>query len=247
MDDLAIRAIGSNAACFAALTAGSPGSRRLSQHGLLALATPAAPERPLFNVAFALAPGSIAPAYDELEQFYRDAGIKGWTVFVEPQDAASALVLQERGHVLDAEPRLMGAPAHEIAGAYSPELTLLRNPAPSVVAALNDAVYGYPGSFHRALVALDGIHGLAVADDGGLVACALGHDTGDDCHITLVATLTEHRGRGYASGLLRVLVGDGLDRGCTTTTLIATRAGAGVYERLGYRDVGYLQMWERIM
>jgi GNAT superfamily N-acetyltransferase len=247
VDDLATRAIRSNAASFAALAAGSPGSRRLSQHGLLALASPAAPERPLFNVAFALAPGSIAGAYDELERFFRDAGVDGWTVFVEPHDESSASVLEERGHVLDAEPRLMGAPAHEVAGAYSPELRLLRDPAASVIAALNDAVYGYPGSFDRALVALDGIHGLALVDDGGPVACALAHDTGDDVHITLVATLAAHRGRGYASGLLRVLVADGLDRGCTTTTLIATRAGAGVYERLGYRDVGYLQMWERIM
>jgi GNAT superfamily N-acetyltransferase len=247
VDDLATRAIRSNAACFAALTAGSAGSRRLSQHGLLALATPAAPERPLFNVAFALAPGAIADAYDELERFYRDAGIEGWTVFIEPQDQVSASVLEERGHVLDAEPRLMGAPAHAVAGAHSPDLRLLRDPAASAIAALNDAVYGYPGSFERALVALDGIHGLAVVADGGPVACALAHDTGDDVHITLVATLPAHRGSGYASGLLRELVRDGLGRGCLTTTLIATRAGAGVYERLGYRDVGYLQMWERIM
>ena len=45
---------------------------------------------------------------------------------------------------------------------------------------------------------------------------------------------------------MRTLVRDGVDRGCTTTTLIATRAGAPVYERLGYRDVGHLQMWERV-
>jgi GNAT superfamily N-acetyltransferase len=245
MDDIATRAIRSNAACFAALTAGSPGARRLSQTGLLALATPVAPERPLFNVAFALAPGSIAGAYDELERFYRDAGIEGWTVFVEPGDDVSASVLEEQGHVLDAEPRLMGAPAAEVAGGTEPGVEVIRGVAPEVIASLNDEVYGYPGSFARALVSLDNHHRLVVTVDGRPVSCALAHDTGDDCHITLVATLAEHRGRGYAAGLVRTLVSDGLDRGCTTTTLGATRAGAPVYERLGYRDVGYLQMWER--
>lgn len=247
MDDLAARAISSNAACFSGLCAGSPGFRRLSQPGLLALATPAAPERPLFNVAFALAPGSVSGAYDELERFYRDAGIPGWTVFVDPGDESSAAVLAEQGHVLDSEPRLMGAPATEVAGAGDPALELLRDPDASVIAALNDAVYGYPGSFARALVSLDHHHGLAVVDGEEPVSCALAHDTSGDCHITLVATLAGHRGRGYAGDLVRALVRDGVSRGCTTTTLIATKAGASVYERLGYRDAGYLQMWERLM
>ena len=59
----------------------------------------------------------MAGAYDELERFYRDAGIPGWTVFVDPAgDESSAAVLAEHGHVLDAEPRLMGAPSTEVAG-----------------------------------------------------------------------------------------------------------------------------------
>jgi GNAT superfamily N-acetyltransferase len=246
MDDLATRAIRSNAACFAALVAGSPGSRRLSQNGLLALATPAAPERPLFNVAFALGPGAIDGAYDELERFYRDAGIQGWTVFVEPQDQVSAAVLEEQGHMLDAEPRLMGARAADIAGATGPGVEVVRGVGADVIASLNDEVYGYPGSFARALLSVDHHERLAVVVDGRPVSCALGHDTSDDCHITLVATLAEHRGRGYAAGLVRTLVSLGLDRGCTTTTLGATRAGAPVYQRMGYQDVGYLQMWERV-
>jgi hypothetical protein len=30
-----------------------------------------------------------------------------------------------------------------------------------------------------------------------------------------------------------------------TSTLIATKLGHPVYEKLGYRDVGTLEMWER--
>jgi predicted GNAT family acetyltransferase len=141
----------------------------------------------------------------------------------------------------------MGAPAADVAGHADPPVELMRNPGASVVASLNDEVYGYPGSFARALVSLDQHHGLAAAVDGRPVSCALAHDTSGDCHVTLVATLADHRGHGYAGALVRTLVRDGIARGCTTTTLGATRAGAPLYERLGYQDVGSLQMWERVM
>jgi hypothetical protein len=42
----------------------------------------------------------------------------------------------------------------------------------------------------------------------------------------------------------RALV-DARERGCTTTTLQATQMGQPVYSRLGYRDYGRVQMWER--
>jgi hypothetical protein len=34
-------------------------------------------------------------------------------------------------------------------------------------------------------------------------------------------------------------------RGRVTTTLVATKLGRPVYERIGYRDFGAIQMWER--
>jgi predicted GNAT family acetyltransferase len=95
---------------------------------------------------------------------------------------------------------------------------------------------------------LRSLHGLdaslAVAGSEP-VACALAHHAGGDCHITLVATLPAHRRQGIASGLIRRLVRRGRERGCTTTSLVATRSGAPVYARLGYRDLGPVQMWER--
>jgi hypothetical protein len=38
---------------------------------------------------------------------------------------------------------------------------------------------------------------------------------------------------------------DARERGCTTTSLQATARGKPVYERLGYRDIGAVHMWER--
>jgi GNAT superfamily N-acetyltransferase len=53
------------------------------------------------------------------------------------------------------------------------------------------------------------------------------------------------RGHGLASLLLRKALADARDRGCTITTLQATRMGYPVCARLGYRDLGRVQMWER--
>ena len=34
-------------------------------------------------------------------------------------------------------------------------------------------------------------------------------------------------------------------RGCVTTSLQASRRGRPLYERMGYRPLGALEMWER--
>jgi hypothetical protein len=37
---------------------------------------------------------------------------------------------------------------------------------------------------------------------------------------------------------------DARERGCTTTSLQATKAGYPVYAGLGFRDLGPIDMWE---
>src|SRR5438270_208278 len=55
----------------------------------------------------------------------------------------------------------------------------------------------------------------------------------------------EALGGGLASRLLLKALADARGRGCSISTLQATRAGYPVYARLGYRDFGRVQMWER--
>ena len=152
--------------------------------------------------------------------------------------------LAHNGHRLDAEPRMMMGLTEDVAGADA-AIELDPEPDPETIAALNDRVYGYPGSFARTLRSLRGLDACVAVAGGEPVACALAHHADGDCHITLVATLPEHRRQGIASGLIRRLVRRGRERGCTTTSLVATRSGAPVYARLGYRDLGAVQMWER--
>ena len=61
----------------------------------------------------------------------------------------------------------------------------------------------------------------------------------------MVATLERARGRGLATALMRQALLEARERGMETTSLQATRMGAPIYARLGYRDLGAIQMWER--
>jgi len=53
------------------------------------------------------------------------------------------------------------------------------------------------------------------------------------------------RGRGLAAGLLHRALADARERGCRTSTTQATTMGRPVYERIGYRDLGPVHMYER--
>jgi GNAT superfamily N-acetyltransferase len=68
---------------------------------------------------------------------------------------------------------------------------------------------------------------------------------GSDAVVIWVATAPEARGRGVATRLLAHALGDAREAGLVTTTLQATKLGFPVYERLGYRNLGTTQMWER--
>jgi GNAT superfamily N-acetyltransferase len=81
--------------------------------------------------------------------------------------------------------------------------------------------------------------------DGAPAACTVALDHERDCCITFVATLPAARGRGLATALMARALLDARSRGCETSSLQATKMGQPVYERLGYRDLGPLAMWER--
>ena len=123
------------------------------------------------------------------------------------------------------------------------------DPAPrlATLAELNDLAYDTGGSFVRAVEgAGDGPLRLYIARDAGQpVTCLLTVDADADCIVDLVTTRADLRGRGLATRLLRRALSDARARGQDSTTLVATAKGAPVYERIGYRRLGPIQMWER--
>lgn len=214
--------------------------------GVRAAVVPACPGRSVVNcVCYEGAP-ALAAALDELARIYERAGVRAWTVWVPPDDRETAALLEEAGHVLDAAPAAMGMDLDDV---ERPSLALdwTREADLGVVGPLNDRAYGYEPSFELALQGVDddALTVYAASVDGRPASCLLTLRCGSDCHITLVATEPEARGRGLAGALLGHALADARERGLETTTLVATKAGRPVYERLGYQTVGAVEMWER--
>jgi GNAT superfamily N-acetyltransferase len=81
--------------------------------------------------------------------------------------------------------------------------------------------------------------------DGEAAGCCAATDEGENSEIQMVAVVPEARGRGLSGKLIAHALADAAGRGMRTSTLVATKLGLPVYERLGYRSLGVLEMWER--
>jgi GNAT superfamily N-acetyltransferase len=69
---------------------------------------------------------------------------------------------------------------------------------------------------------------------------------GSDAHVMWVATLPEARNRGIAGRLLAHALAAARDEDAmATSTLEASKLGQAVYTRIGFRQCGVMQMWEK--
>jgi len=217
--------------------------------GLIASVSPGTPDRSLFNSVFAADPAALAAEIDSLTATYERAGVRAWTVWVPDDDRESAALLAARGHALDGAPRSMGLALTDLRppDRALPEGAELVEGDLREVARINDLAYAIDADGWGA--AIDRAPDLPIDScmatiDGEPVSCAMVLSGEDDACVTAVATLPEQRGKGLASAIVARLLGDARDRGVGTGTLQASRAGAPVYERLGFADVGFIEMWE---
>jgi GNAT superfamily N-acetyltransferase len=236
-------------AAWRGLGPSSPGGRTIEREGLVASVVPAVPERSVMNSVVYDDGRALEASLEELAASYDEAGVLAWTVWVPEHDRAAAELLAGAGHVLDATPAAMVCDPATVQRPGTGELELLREPTFAQVAAINDRAYGYAEEpFKRALggASAEGVHLYVAALDGRPAACLVAEDHHEtDCGIYWVATLPDARGHGLGTALMRLAVADGHDRGCRTSTLQATKLGRPVYERVGYRSIGTLEMWER--
>ena len=222
----------------------------IRREGVVACISPPTPERSLFNSVYAEGPEPLTAAIDELEAAYADAGVRAWTVWVPDFDRRSAEMLADRGHVLDGAPRTMGLDLGDLRPPAEPLPAGVELAAGGVatLAAINDRAYGIEGPGWSAAMEHepDLAHEILLAHAGGEpVAGALVLDHHGDAAVSAVATLPEHRGRGLAGWILTELLRSARERGMSTGSLQASRAGAPVYERLGFADAGFVELWER--
>jgi GNAT superfamily N-acetyltransferase len=213
---------------------------------VIACIAPATPDRSFPNAVVYDGPEQLEAALDPVARAYDDAGVRAWTVWVPERDERSASLLERAGHRLDATPAAMAAPLRELEPPSARDPAMEADAGIAEVARINDAAYGYAGDFARLLTRRpDGLHTYVARSGGEALACAAAYDTDRDCGIFMVATLPQAQGRGLATRLMARALADGRARGCPTTSLQATKMGYAIYRRLGYRDLGALQMWER--
>ena len=229
-----------------AFGSGAPSSRLIWREGLVASLTPASPQRSLFNSIFLEEPAALAREYEALAETYDGAGVRAWTVWVTDEDRASAEFLGDRGHLLDAAPRAMAMELRRLPEVPAAPAGVEPGPCDAPTAAeLNDRAYGYgEDGFRAALAGETTIRWHGAFAGGEPVSCVGTIEVGDDCCVTGVATPAEHRGRGIASWLMLRALAEARAKGALTASLQATKAGAPIYERLGFADYGFIEMWE---
>jgi GNAT superfamily N-acetyltransferase len=226
----------------------SPGARVVERDGVTAAVVPAAPERAVVNSVVYDDAAGLAAAYDEVTAAYAEIGAT-WTVWVPSTDEGARAALNRVGHVLDAAPAAMAVDLRDI---ERPPPSALEDWSAggdvSQIGPINDRAYTFgTDSFTRALAGLppDGLTPYVARLDGRAVGCLTIVDHDGNADVEMVAVLPEARGHGIAGKLLAHALADAAERGLETSTLIATRMGRPVYERLGYREFGTLHMWER--
>ena len=214
-----------------------------------ALIFPDAPERSVFNSVFYEDAGELGGRLAEIAAVYQRAGVRAWTVWAPEDDAGAAAALKAAGHRLDATPRDMALDlaTYELGPGGGGGAELREEYDPSAMARINEVAYGYPeGEF--APVERARMEGLRIyfADlDGEPVSTLAIWAHQGDAVVVWVATLPEARSRGMSTRLLDRALADAREQGLATSTLQATKLGAPVYEKLGYRDLGAMNMWER--
>ena len=119
----------------------------------------------------------------------------------------------------------------------------------AALGALSDVAYGNKRSelehtLHRLPAGEVHAYGRR-GDDGTLLSAGLVYDCDDDCTVQYVATLPTARRAGYAEAVMRRALADAAARGARTATLTASEQGRPLYERLGFRVLGELELRRR--
>jgi GNAT superfamily N-acetyltransferase len=230
------------------LIAEATGGSVWKQDGVLAAIVPATPERSVFNSVFYRQGERLLAHLDEIAAAYEAAGVRAWTVWVPEADTGVAEALEAAGHKFDAEPHDMAMALTELRRPQpDPELEIVERDDYEALARINEVAYGYPeGEF--AVVAETEMPGMRIyfGELEGEPVCTLGiAPYRSDAIVVWVATLPEGRGRGMSGRVLARALDDAREAGLETTTLQATKLGLPVYAKLGYRDFGRVEMWER--
>ena len=226
----------------------SRGGSVFEAKGVVASISPVVADRSVFNSVAYERSDDLLAALDDLERTYADARVNAWTVWVPESDNRTADALAARGHRLDARPTAMVLDLCELRPQTMENLNWTDEVDIETFGLINERAYEYgPGQFAPGIGVPEGgaFQTYGARLDGEVVSVLCTTDTGTDCGVWFVATLKHARGHGLAGRLLHVALEAARNRGMETSTLQATANGLPVYERLGYKGIGAIQMWEK--
>jgi GNAT superfamily N-acetyltransferase len=191
-------------------------------------------------------PTALEAALPALEDFYRSLGVRHWQVWVPPGNPAAEALSRAGFHAEGGTPA-MGLGLEDVP-LTPPGIPLEQLPSQEELIPLNAEAFGPEAgldlqAWHSQSHAH--VHVLGVREGGRLIVGGLAHDVADTAGIYLVATALSARGRGLATELMRGLLINARDRGCTAAVLQSTELGRGVYQRVGLRDLGRWVSWVR--
>src|SRR3954447_1014533 len=219
----------------------------LERDGLVASIVPSAPDSPALNAAVAIDPATAPDALEELEVRYGDAGVRRWAIWVDGSARDVTAELRSAGLAIASASPGMGAELDSLAI----DLTT-PNPRPNAglrtVGRVNDLAYGNVDSrLERTLTTLQegALRGYRADLNGAPAAVALALHHGQDCGVSFVATIPRARRRGLATQVMRSALADARRQQLTTITLQATELGERLYQQLGLRRLGPMELWER--
>ena len=218
----------------------SPGARLIEEDGMVASVMPVAPVSSIMNCALAVDPAEPPRQLDQLADAFRQGGAQKWGLWVDGDDERAAEAATRQGMVLDSRPAPMVADLDELPFDDAPPRS---QPDLQTAGRVNDLAYGYTQpKMAPAIAALPAADVLTYGDDSSV---AMAYDIGDDTAVWFVATLPQAQRQGRAGNLLRRLLLDARQRGQRTSSLQGSPAGQPLYERLGYRTVGSLHLYEQ--
>ena len=217
----------------------SPRAKLIEEGGMVGSLMPVAPASSIMNCALAVDPAEPPSGLKQLADAFKQGGAQKWGLWVDGDDERAAEAARPQGMVLDSRPAPMIVRLDELPFDDAPPRTEVDL---DTAGRVNDLAYGYTQPKMAPAIAALPAEVLTYGDHSSV---AMAYDIGDDTAVWFVATLPQAQRQGLAANLLRRLLLDARERGQRTSSLQGSPAGQRLYERLGYRTVGSLHLYEQ--
>jgi ribosomal protein S18 acetylase RimI-like enzyme len=227
----------------------APGARVLEHDRALSSVVSTIPYASLFNSTIydREDAATLDAALTSAESQYEQSGVKSWGAWILDGDSDAQRIAVAHGMKLDSIPRAMGAELTQM-DLTADTSSVTERWDMQEAAKLNELGYAVePGLFMPmgGVEQPDGARLFIAEDEGEPAASVISFANAEDCAIFWVAADPRFQGRGLAKAAMTAALKAAIADGFKTTTLQSSKAGNGLYLRLGYEDLGRsVNLWQ---